>query len=187
MLPFPTREQQDCHRSARSLGQCLGDELEDRAAHAAGIAQRHPFYDRRVAEFGLALPASQRGDGRVIKIVVRGGLAAYLPPRVASRTSLADKAEFSSTSVAALEALGGREAFARLRSENEGWVDGPVIRQMYEDMIRLYTRGGDAYIALTEPLWAVAALELWLDAGELVTPGGAAEPGDPKTGAYFDR
>jgi hypothetical protein len=169
------------------LGQYLGDELEDRAAQAAGITQRHPFYDRRVAEFGLALPASQRGDGRVIKIVVRGGLAAYLPPQVASRTSLADKAEFSSTSVAALEALGGREAFARLRSENAGWVDGPVIRQMYEDMIRLYTRGGDAYIALAEPLWAVAALELWLDAGELVTPGGAVEPGDSKTGAFLDR
>jgi hypothetical protein len=58
---------------------------------------------------------------------------------------------------------------------------------MYEDMIRLYTRGGDAYIALAEPLWAVAALELWLDAGELVTPGGAVEPGDSKTGAFLDR
>ena len=55
------------------------------------------------------------------------------------------------------------EAFARLRSEEAGWVDGRVIRQMYEDMIRLYSRGGDAYIAFTGPLWAVASLELWLD------------------------
>jgi predicted heme/steroid binding protein len=34
---------------------------------------------------------------------------------------------------------------------------------MYEDMIRLYSHGGDAYIAFTGPLWAVASLEFWLD------------------------
>ena len=43
-----------------SLVQVLGDEMEERAAHAVGVEQRHPFYDRRVAEFGLALPAPQR-------------------------------------------------------------------------------------------------------------------------------
>ena len=164
-LPFPTREQQDSYRSATSLVQILGDEMEDRAAHSAGIAQRHPFYDRRVAEFGLALPAAQRSIGREIKVVIRRALADYLPPIVAARATLADKAEFSSTYVEALEALGGRQAFARLRSEEAGWVDGRVIRQMYEDMIQLYSRGDDAYIAFTGPLWAVAALELWLEAG----------------------
>jgi asparagine synthetase B (glutamine-hydrolysing) len=165
-LPFPTREQQGIHRAATSLIQVLGDEMEDRAAHAAGIAQRHPFYDRRVAEFGLALPASQRSDGGQIKIVIRRALVDYLPPVVASR---ADKAEFSPTYVEALEAFGGRQALARLRSEEAGWVDGRVIRQMYEDMIQLYSRGGDAYIAFTGPLWAVAALEVWLDAASAVS------------------
>lgn len=164
VLPFPTREQQTIHRDVNGLVQILGDEMEDRAAHAAGVAQRHPFYDRRVAEFGLALPASQRSSGGEIKIVIRHALGDYLPPLVASRASLADKAEFSSTYVEALEALGGRQAFARLRTEEAGWVDGRIVRQMYEDMIRLYSRGGDAYIAFTGPLWAVAALELWLDA-----------------------
>ena len=77
-----------------------------------------------------------------------------------SRTGLdADKAEFSSTYVDALEAFGGREAFGRLRSEDAGWVDGRVLRQMYDEMIQLYRRGGDAYIAFTGPLWAVASLE----------------------------
>lgn len=166
-LPFPTREQQQIYRAVNSLVQVLGDEMEDRAAHAAGVAQRHPFYDRRVAEFGLALPASQRSSGGEIKVVIRRALGDDLPPLVASRTSLADKAEFSSTYVEALEALGGRQVFARLRSEDAGWVDGRVIRQMYEDMIQLYSRGADAYIALTGPLWAVAALELWLDAASL--------------------
>ena len=163
-LPFPTREQQESHRAASSLTQVLGDEMEDRAAHAAGIAQRHPFYDRRVAELGLALPSSQRTEGGAIKVVIRRALGAYLPPIVAARVSLADKAEFSPTYVEALETLGGPHAFSRLRSEEAGWIDGRVIRQMYRDMIQLYTRGDVAYIAFTGPLWSVAALELWLEA-----------------------
>lgn len=170
-LSFPTREQQESHSAAISLTHILADEMEERAAHAAGIAQRHPFYDRRVAELGLALPPSQRSEGGAIKVVVRRALGEYLPPLVASRVTLADKAEFSSTYVEALEAL-GPHAFARLRSEDAGWVDGRVLRHMYQDMIQLYSRGDDAYIAFTGPLWAVAALELWLEAAsaESTTP-----------------
>jgi asparagine synthase (glutamine-hydrolysing) len=162
-LAFPTHEQQQSHRAAISLIHILADEMEDRAAHAAGIAQRHPFYDRRVAELGLALPPSQRSEGAAIKVVVRRALGGYLPPLVASRATLADKAEFSPTYVEALEAL-GPHAFATLRSEDAGWVDGRVIRRMYEDMIQLYSRSDGAYIALSGQLWAVAALELWLEA-----------------------
>ena len=142
VLPFPTREQQDCHRRPSAWRQCLGDEMEDRAAHAAGIAQRHPFYDRRVAEFGLALPASQRGDGRRYQDrsppCARCVSAASVSPperRLPTRPSSRRRPLRHSRPSAAVE------AFARLRSENAGWVDGPVIRQMYEDMIQLYSRG----------------------------------------------
>ena len=174
-LPFPTREQQNIHREVTSLPQILGDEMEERAASAAGVEQRSPFYDRRVAEFGLAVPSSQRSDGHAIKIVVRRALSDFLPALVAARITLADKSEFSSTYVEALEALGGPRAFVRLRSEESGWVDGRVIRQMYDDMIRLYSRGGDAYIAFIGPLWAVASLELWLDAVDTGNRGAALD------------
>ena len=160
--PFPTREQQEIHRAMHGLVQILGDEMEDRASHAAGVDQRHPLYDRRVAEFGLAVPPSQRADASGIKVVMRRALADVLPPIVAGRTALADKAEFSSTYPMALEAIGGRTTFSRLRLEEAGWVNGDVVRQMYEEMIRLYSRGGEAYISLIGPLWAVASLEQWL-------------------------
>ncbi len=58
---FRRANSRQIHRVATSLVQLLGDEMEDRAAHAAGVDQRHPFYDRRVAEFGLALPARSSG------------------------------------------------------------------------------------------------------------------------------
>jgi len=183
-LPFPTREQRESHRAASSLVQVLGDEMEDRAAHASGIAQRHPFYDRRVAEFGLALPVSQRSCGGQTKIVVRRALADYLPPIIASR---AGKAEFSSTYVEAIDALGGRQAFCRLRSEQAGWVDGRVIRQMCDDMIELYSRGGDAYISCIRPLWAVAALELWLEAATEVNTTVDRVRSLTETGMFLER
>jgi asparagine synthase (glutamine-hydrolysing) len=165
-LPFPTKEQQDIHRTANSLDPILGDEMEDRAAQAAGILQRHPFYDRRVAEFGMAIPPSQRGRRREIKLPIRHALRNRLPPLVASRVSIADKAEFSSTFVEAFESLGGARLFVDLRSERAGWVDGGVVRRMYEEMIALYSTRDDRYIASAGPLWAVVALEHLLDASE---------------------
>jgi asparagine synthase (glutamine-hydrolysing) len=163
LLPFPTREQRDMYRVVTGLSQVIGDEIEDRAAHAAGVLQRHPFYDRRVAEFGLALPEDQRfHDGRH-KIVIRRALRDFLPPVVAARP---DKAEFSFTYVEAFESLGGEKLLERLRSEDAGWVDGRVVRDMYQRMIGLYSRGSDAYIELTGPLWTVVALEKWIEGVE---------------------
>lgn len=158
--PFPTREQRDLYRIVTGLPQIIGDELEDRAAHAAGVIQRHPFYDRRVAEFGLALPRKQRADRGQHKIVIRQALKDVLPERVAARP---DKAEFSFTYVEALQALGGEQLFRRLRSEEAGWVNGDALRSMYGRLSGLYSSGGEAYIQLIAPLWTVAALEMWLD------------------------
>jgi asparagine synthase (glutamine-hydrolysing) len=157
---FPTRDQREMYRIVSGLSQIIGDEVEDRAAHAAGILQRHPFYDRRVAEFGLALPPAQRFEHGHHKVVVRRALRDYLPPVVAAR---ADKAEFSFTYVAALEQLGSEHLLGKLRSEEAGWVDGDVVRDMHRRMIDLYRRGSDAYIELTGPLWAVVSLEMWLE------------------------
>jgi asparagine synthase (glutamine-hydrolysing) len=168
-LSFPTRAQQEMHAVAASLGQILGDEMEDRAAHAAGIVQRHPFCDRRVADLGLALPESERSTPGHTKILVKRALRDYLPETVAARE---DKAEFSSTYVDALAALGGETMFAprrpgrragSMRSEEAGWVDGHAVRDMHARMLDLYRRGDEAYIAYAGPLWAVAAVELWLE------------------------
>jgi asparagine synthase (glutamine-hydrolysing) len=157
--PFETEVQRDMYRVATSAGQAIGDELEDRAAHAAGIDQRHPFNDRRVVEFGFAIPESQRWHGRETKVVIRRALRPLLPASIAVRQ---DKAEFSATYVTALEALGGAGQFDRLQSEENGWVDGEVIRRQYADMLRRYRSGDDSYVGLTGSLWAVASLELWL-------------------------
>jgi asparagine synthase (glutamine-hydrolysing) len=163
---FRTYVQRDIHAVTSGAMQLIGDELEDRAAACAGIQQRQPFNDRRVAEFGFALPDSQRWDGRETKVVIRRAFAGDLPDRVRRRP---DKAEFSSTFVEALEPLGGRTLFEDLRSARAGWVDSSMALSQYDRLINLYRGGNEAYIAFTGSVWAVAAVELWLRHIEGVT------------------
>ena len=155
---FPSAAQQAIYSVVRSASQVVADELEERAASAAGIEQRHPFYDRSLAEFGLALPETQRFAHGRSKVVVRRALKDLLPPDVAART---DKAEFSTTFVDALDALGGAACFERLRIEAIGWVDGATVRRRYARMMELYRLGNESYIPWTDGLWEVAAVELW--------------------------
>jgi asparagine synthase (glutamine-hydrolysing) len=155
----PSYVQDDIRAIGRSVDFVLGNEREDRIAVAAGLDLRHPFNDRRLVEFGFALPESQRWYGGETKVVIRRALGSRLPERVRRRT---DKAEFSPTFVEALASIGGRAFFARLRSAEEGWVDGTVVQRMYDEMLADYTRGRDSYARLAGALWSVAAVELWM-------------------------
>jgi asparagine synthase (glutamine-hydrolysing) len=162
-----SRAQRDVYRMANGIQRTLADEHEQRASRHAGLDERHPFYDRRVAEFGLALPEPERNHQGVTKLIVRRALADLLVDSVRTRN---DKAEFSSTCVAAIAALGGRAALARLRSADAGWVDGAVALRMHDDMIRLYREGDAAYIRLADVLWTILAIDLWLEHAVGVPP-----------------
>lgn len=155
-----TYAQRAMHGANNCALQMVGDEMEDRTAAAAGLDQRHPLNDRRLAEFGFALPESQRWSGGETKVAMRRAVGPLLPASVRGRN---DKAEFSSTFVDALESLGGRAFFTQLLSDEAGWVDGAVTRRMYDEMIGLYSRGSESYIPLVGALWSIAAIELWLN------------------------
>jgi hypothetical protein len=163
--PPPTcasRAQGDAYRMANNIQRAFGDEREHRSARAAGIDQRHPFCDRRIAEFGLALPESERWHLGVVKVIVRRALGHLLVDSVRRRN---DKAEFSTVYAGAIAAAGGRDAFLRLRSAEAGWVDGGVALHLHDEMIRLYSAGDAAYIRLADTLWTILAIELWLERG----------------------
>jgi asparagine synthase (glutamine-hydrolysing) len=158
--PAASRAQADLYCMANNVQRAFADEREHRSARAAGIDQRHPFYDRRLAEFGLSLPEAQRWYLGVTKVVVRRALADLLVDSVRNRH---DKAEFSSAYAGAIAAAGGRRAFERLRTADAGWVDGAVALRMHDDMIRLYSAGDGAYIRLADTLWTILGIELWLE------------------------
>jgi asparagine synthase (glutamine-hydrolysing) len=157
-----SRAQQDAYRVANNVQRAFACEREHRTSRAAGIEERHPLHDRRIAEFGLALPESERWHLGVVKVALRRALSGLLVDSVRGRN---DKAEFSSSYAGAITAAGGRRAFARLRSADAGWVDAGVALRMHDEMIRLYTGGDAAYIRLADVLWTILGVELWLERG----------------------
>lgn len=64
-------------------------EIRDRAAAAAGIELRHPFFDVDLVEFCLALPRDQVFREGVTRSIMRRALAPVLPPIITGRAEKA--------------------------------------------------------------------------------------------------
>jgi len=133
-------------------------EETERVAAEYELEERHPFLDRRVVEFAVALPESQRWRRDETKVVLRNALAPLLPASVRTRH---DKADFSAQAFHVLEALGGRRLMDDLRVGQLGWVDQRRVSGLYREMRRLFHGGDERFGDRLSPLWAIASVELW--------------------------
>lgn len=135
------------------------NEADDLHHARLGIDARHPFHDRRVIEFALALPERQRWRSTQTKFVLRRALGDLLPAEVSSREV---KGDYSHMIADALDASGGERCFEELESARRGWVRPDVVRETYRRMRVLYEKGDEQYSADTFGLWTVYGVELWL-------------------------
>jgi hypothetical protein len=125
-------------------------ETRDRDALSFGIDERHPFFDRRLAEFAFALPEEQRADAGVAKVVLRNALRGRLPSSVLERRIQAD---FTPIVAVAVETLNDNEKpFAALSSQ--GWtVEKELLLSLQEVHDRNFTE--------LWRVWAAAGLNIW--------------------------
>ena len=135
----------------------LVNEMTDCRAAEYGLDERHPFLDRRVVEFAVGIPESQRWHGRETKVVVRRAIPS-LPRSVRTRT---DKADFTPCVVDAFDALGGPALFRRLRIGEVGWVSQQRVDELCREMERLRDRRDNALSGVLLNLWMIACVELW--------------------------
>ena len=140
-------------------------EQGERASARDGLEERHPYCDRRLIEFALAIPADIRCAGGVPKGLVRRAMAAALPPALAR---IPRQTDFGFMTVAWLDALGGAARISRSRPCARGWVTPEALEAMYVQMARGLTR-------YMWPIWAVFAADVWLNAM------------DARFGAYKER
>lgn len=91
--PHPRRGERESHWQGliRPLYQ-LTLETADKCAAAFGLEPRYPFFDRRLMEFCLALPAEQKFAGGWSRLVLRRAMEGILPPEVQWRSSKANLA-----------------------------------------------------------------------------------------------
>jgi asparagine synthase (glutamine-hydrolysing) len=122
----------------------------------AGVDVRDPFLDRRLMEFCLALPASQKIRQGRTRVVARHALGSLLPPEIRDRPG---KAPLDLMLGSAL-AVYGRERLGRLMSETVSvlapYVPADSIRRAHRGYL---DRGSPADVSR---VWRLAMLTLWL-------------------------
>jgi asparagine synthase (glutamine-hydrolysing) len=134
-----------------------GLELLDRAMAVGGVEGRYPFFDRRLAEYCVSLPADQKLDDGYSRIVARRALEGILPEAVRWR---AGKGLPGLHVIAAMRQQRAvlDDLFVRDPSALAPYVDMKVLRAAYADL--LANRPVDFRTAIR--VWSAAVLGQWL-------------------------
>ena len=164
-IAFPTFEQRDIWHEGASGMIAYSFESTARSISRFGVEHWHPYKDRRIVEFGLALPADQRWRGGRHKDLLRRTMAASLPAAVIDRT---DNPDADHVFVQAIDAETGPRRFDALETDRRGWTRGSELRAMDARMRRLYQSGISGYASPAWSLWGVLATNLWLEAANVV-------------------
>jgi len=140
------------YESFNSAWVAHGVDIFDRSTARFGVEERHPFHDRRLYEFLMAVPDEQRARDFRRKYILRNAMRGLVPDAVLARR---DKADFSILFIQALERMGGEHLFDRMALESAGWVNRAKFQETYRE------RSANYIEANIWPLWTVFALELW--------------------------
>lgn len=156
---FPTIAQRDIHRTVTSGLATLATEEEERTAAEFGVETRHPFADRRIMEFGMAIPEDLRWRDGVRKFILREAMREYLPDEVRCRLTSADAAPIFVPPLRGFLNQGLLDAPA---IERQGWVDFGEARALCADMLDRHANGDATYADAIWPLWSIAGVEIWM-------------------------
>jgi asparagine synthase (glutamine-hydrolysing) len=150
----PSRKQHWLLLTAGMDSYCF--EALDKTAAPFGIEQRHPFYDKRLLEFCLALPPEQKLHQGWNRLIMRRALAHLYPPEVCWRGS---KTSFRANFVKALLAY-ERPRLEELVIEDpeaiRPYINLAVLRRDYQQL--LAGKKGDYCFSI----WRAVTLALWL-------------------------
>jgi asparagine synthase (glutamine-hydrolysing) len=135
-------------------------EFLDRYLASLGLEYRHPLSDRRIVEFALAIPESERRRGETTKHGLRAAMAGLIPESVRTRRG---KVDFSHVFYEDMKAQGGPRLFRNMRIQDLGWVDTGRLRAMYKVVDAWYRSGtGPQHAGAVWPLWLALSVERWL-------------------------
>jgi asparagine synthase (glutamine-hydrolysing) len=130
-------------------------EVLDRAAAAFSVEIRYPFFDRRLAEFCLALPPEQKLSGGWTRVVMRRALDSTLPKEIQWRGSKTDLGHNFVRSLL-LERAPLEKLVANTPKTIEKYVTVPALQKAYCRFVSHGERVGAATV------WSMAILALWL-------------------------
>ena len=167
VTPTGSRSKQDARAATRRavLEQWLnltdgtipyGCEMFDKAAAPFSIELRHPFLDRRLIEFCLAVPADQKLRDGWIRMILRRALEGILPEEIRWRGG---KSTLTPNFNRALKRF-GRDTVQQVIHHNPGRLEEYVDRQSLRDIYHEYVRENDA--VFNASIWSTVTMGLWL-------------------------
>ncbi len=143
-------------RGLRQIVRHPGAYWTDRTAARFGLEARHPFLDRRLAEFLLSIPLTRLIDVDVYKRLLRRAMAGTLPDAVRLRPDKSQLGSFMDFSLREKEAAQVESLMRSPVAAELGLVDGEKLRNAF----RQYRDGPPD--ADNRRLWYALTVELWL-------------------------
>lgn len=108
-----------------------GTEILEKMAAPFGIEPRHPFFDKRLVDFCVALPLEQKLQNGWTRSILRRAMANYLPPEVQWRRGKGNlSANFKSGLLAKERATLDSIVFEKCTSI-EKYIDIVTLQEMY--------------------------------------------------------
>jgi asparagine synthase (glutamine-hydrolysing) len=152
---YPAPGQWPRYRVLTDHGMSQGNALIRQLASQFGIDYAHPFFDRRLVEFIMAIPAYQLDRPRRKKWLLRNTMADFLPEVVSERVGKTSLNPLSEKGLLHEEQDIVRKIFDDPQIVKRGFVRGDWLRQEL-DAGRNWLRNGHL-------LWLSLSLEIWLD------------------------
>jgi len=131
-------------------------ELVDKASMAFSIESRHPFSDRRLVEFCLALPASQKLQQGWVRMIVRRALHDTLPEEIVWRGGKTVNSPAVTAGLLKYDAPLLEETIMKNPEPLEEFVDIGALRATY----RRYLSNRNQHDEML--IWQAVTLALWL-------------------------
>ena len=139
-------------------------ETADRYAAAFGLESRHPFLDRRLFEFCLAVPSEQKFKAGFGRIIMRQSLINILPKSVQWR---GDKANMTANFINGLLDVNRSSLEQVLNSDNSSvlkYVNTDDLENAW-DRVKQYPEADQRISQMTDDcltVWKATVLKLWL-------------------------
>jgi len=134
-----------------------GQEVADTRASYAGYEHRHPYCDRALVEFVMAIPFEHRISGGQWRYLQLRGLKDYLPVKIIKRR---DQTTFEEYVLQILETA--VPSWRRILFESGSWESTRYVnREVALQLFKSYTPTEDV-LGDTLYLWRIAFVELWL-------------------------
>ena len=127
--------------------------------HVFGIEERYPFFDRRVVEFCLSLPAEQKLRQGWARFIVRRGLAGILPPAIQWRVDKADHSLYFNRAVFREEAHLLRRICVEQAERLAPYIDTTALQEQLKSCLS----DEMSWSRHWQPVWLAATLAVSLE------------------------